>query len=121
MVTKWLLFDKTQPFGPVLRHLSWILCSIGKSIDKNLSKSLLSETDDGVESCTSEKSDASSVISLAFLVKPSGRALLGFNDLTILTISSVQNSEVDSFCSVANVIFARIELSLSTVVHFWLK
>ena len=47
--------------------------------------------------------------------------LFGCNDLIILTISSVQNSKVDSFCSVANVILGGIELWLSTVLHCWLK
>ena len=32
-------------------------------------------------------------------------ALLESNDLIILTVSSVQNSNADSFCSVVNVIF----------------
>ena len=42
----------------------------------------------------------------------------GSNDLIMLTISSVQNSKVDSFCSVEKVLFGWIELSLSTVVYF---
>ena len=44
-------------------------------------------------------------------------AVFGSNDLIILVISSVQNSKIDRFCSVANVIFGGIELALSTVVH----
>ena len=44
-------------------------------------------------------------------------ALFGSSDLNILVISSVQNSKIDSFCSVANVIFGGTELALSTVVH----
>ena len=47
--------------------------------------------------------------------------LFGFNNLIILAISSVQNSKVDSFCSVANVILGRTELSLSPVLHCWPK
>ena len=38
----------------------------------------------------------------------------GSNDLITLIISSVQNSKF----SVANVIFGRIDLTLSTAVHF---
>ena len=45
-------------------------------------------------------------------------ALFGCNDLIILIITSVQNSKVDSFSSVANVIFAGIELLLSTPVYY---
>ena len=41
--------------------------------------------------------------------------LFGSNDLIILIISSLQNSKVDSFCSVANIIFGAIELPLSTI------
>ena len=44
-------------------------------------------------------------------------ALFASNNLIILIISSKQNSKVDSFCSVANVMFGGIELPLSTVVH----
>ena len=39
-------------------------------------------------------------------------ALFGSTDLIILTISSVQNSKVDSFCSVANVILGGIERTI---------
>ena len=48
-------------------------------------------------------------------------ALFGSNDLIFLTMPSVQNSKVDSFCSVANVILGGIELLLFTVVHGRLK
>ena len=44
-------------------------------------------------------------------------ALFRPNDLIILIILSMQNPKVDSFCSVADVIFGGIELLLSTLVN----
>ena len=43
--------------------------------------------------------------------------LFGSSDLIIVIISSIQNSKVDSFYSVANFIFSGIEVPLSIVAH----
>ena len=64
--------EKKQPLGPVLRYLDWISFSIGK----NNEKSILSGTDDALESWTTKKSGVSSAKSLIFAVKPSGKSLI---------------------------------------------
>ena len=45
------------------------------------------------------------------------RALLGFNDLMIFTISPEQISKVDHLSSVSKLIFPGVELLLSIIVH----
>ena len=64
--------EKKQPLGRVLRYLDWISFSIGK----NNEKSILSGTDDALESWTTKKSGVSSAKSLIFAVKPSGKSLI---------------------------------------------
>ena len=64
--------EKKQPLGPVLRYLDWI----SFSTSKNIEKSILSDTDDALESWTTKKSGVSSAKSLIFAVKPSGKSLI---------------------------------------------